>query len=244
MIYSFYISIDHFMEISHLTNSLKNVRHFRQLPISAISEVVRAGRTANYQAGEVIFREGDSCSGLHVLIRGQVHLYKCGVHGQEAIISVIQPVIMFNEVAALDGEDNPITAVAAEDSLTWRIGHQRFTELIQKYPPVGTSLLKVLAKRNRLLMESFEDLFSRPVRARVARVILDLSAFGKTPIDRGQHTNLKIAALAATVPEAVSRSLQIFREDSLIETSRQEINILQSEKLAKLALIKPDFMKM
>lgn len=232
------------MEFSQLTNRLKNVRHFRQLPITAISEIVLGGRTQTYQAREIIFREGDPCAGLFVLIRGQVHLYKCGVHGQEAIISVIQPVIMFNEVAALDGEDNPITAIAAKNCLTWRINHHRFNELIQKYPPVGTSLLKVLAYRNRLLMGSFEDLFSRPVRARVARVILDLSSFGTNEIDRGQHTNLEIAALAATVPEAVSRTLQGFREADLIEQSRQQIVILQSEQLARLALIEPDFMKM
>lgn len=232
------------MDISQLTNKLKNVRHFRQLPLTAISEIVLGGRTQTYQVRDTIFREGDPCSGLFVLIRGQVHLYKCGIHGQEAIISVIQPVIMFNEVAAIDGEDNPITAVAAESSLTWRINHQRFNELIQKYPPVGNSLLKVLANRNRLLMSSFEDLFSRPVRARVARVILDLSSFGTNEIDRGQHTNLEIAALAATVPEPVSRALQSFREDGLIDTSRQQIVILQPKKLARLALIDPEFMQL
>ena len=232
------------MDISQLTNKLKNVRHFRQLPLTAISEIVLGGRTKTYQAKETIFREGEPCSGLFVLIRGQVHLYKCGIHGQEAIISVIQPVIMFNEVAALDGEDNPITAMAAENSLTWRIDHQRFNELIQKYPPVGTSLLKVLANRNRLLMASFEDLFSRPVRARVARVLLDLSGFGVAAVDRNQHTNLQIAALAATVPEAVSRAFQSFREDGLIENSRHQIIILNAERLARLALIEPELMQM
>jgi len=232
------------MDITQLTNNLKNVRHFRQLPINAIREIVLAGRTQSFQVNETIFREGDPCSGLFVLIHGQVHLYKCGVHGQEAIISIVQPVIMFNEVAALDGEDNPITAIAAEKCLTWCIDHQRFRELIRKYPLVGTSLLAVLAKRNRMLMGAFEDLFSRPVRARVARVILDLSSFGTKSIDRAQHTNLKIAALAATVPEAVSRTLQSFREKGLIETSRQQITILQSERLARAALIQPNFMKM
>jgi len=232
------------MEITQLTDKLRNVRHFRQLPLSAISEVVRSGSTAGFQSGEVIFREGDPCAGLYVLIRGQVHLYKCGVHGQEAIISVIQPVIMFNEVAALDGEDNPITAIAVENCLTWRVNHQRFSDLIQKYPAVGTSLLKVLAKRNRLLMTSFEDLFSRPVRARVARVLLDLSNFGESNIGRSEHTNLQIAALAATVPEAVSRALQSFRDDGLIQTSRAEITIVQANRLAKVALIEPTYMKM
>lgn len=71
------------MDIPQLTHNHKNVRHFGQLPITAIREIVLAGRTQTYQTKETIFREGDPCAGLFVLIRGQVHLYKCGVHGQE-----------------------------------------------------------------------------------------------------------------------------------------------------------------
>jgi CRP/FNR family cyclic AMP-dependent transcriptional regulator len=231
------------MQISKLTSSLRSVRHFRQLPISAIREIVQSGQTRTYTEKMTIFREGEPCAGLLVLIRGRIHLYKCGIHGQEAIISVIHPIIMFNEVAALDGGDNPITAIAAEKSLIWQIKHVRFNELIHKYPPVGTSLLKVLAQRNRLLMSSFEDIFSRPVRARVARVLLDLSAFAQIPINRNQHTNLEIAAMAATVPEAVSRTLQHFREDGLIHTSRIQITLLQVDRLVKSAMIEPDTTK-
>ena len=113
------------MDIAQLTHNLKNVRHFRNLPISAICEIVLGGRTQTLQAGETIFREGEHSADLFVLIREQAH-YKCGIHGQEAIIAMIQPVIMFNEVAALDGGDNPITAIPPKNSFIWRIDHARF----------------------------------------------------------------------------------------------------------------------
>ncbi len=90
-----------------LVSRLSKVRHFRVLPPTAIYEIVTAGKVQTHAAGSVIFHEGWEGAGLFVLFRGCVHLCKISYHGQESIISVIDPVIMFNEVAALDGGENP-----------------------------------------------------------------------------------------------------------------------------------------
>ncbi len=226
-----------FLNTDKLIGRLRRVRHFQHLPFSAIREIVLSGNTRRYKVGEAIYREGDDCSGLFVLIRGEVHLYKSGLQGQEAIISEIHPVIMFNEVASLDGGPNPTTAIAAKDCFTWHIDQNAFGELVIKYPLVGTSLLRVLARRNRLLLSSFEDLFSRSVMARTARILLQLSRNGTQPIDRLTHTNLELAARAATVPEAISRTIQKFAADNLIERNRTEIQITDPDLLSTLAMI-------
>jgi CRP-like cAMP-binding protein len=228
------------VNIHKLIGSLRRVRHFQHLPLSAIREIVLSGSTCKFAAGKAIYHERDDCSGLFVLLRGEVHLYKSGLQGQEAIISVIHPVIMFNEVASLDGGGNPTTAIAAKDCFTWHIDQDTFGELIIRYPLVGTSLLRVLARRNRLLISSFEDLFSRPVVARTARILLQLSGNGTQPIDRLTHTNLELAARAATVPEAISRTIQKFAADNLIERNRTEIQITDPDALSALALIETD----
>ncbi|NIP44080.1 MAG: winged helix-turn-helix domain-containing protein, partial [Gammaproteobacteria bacterium] len=71
---------------------------------------------------------------------------------------------------------------------------------------------------------------SRPVLARVAKVILDLSESGEVPIDRIKYTNPKMAALAATVPEAISRSIKTFKSDKIIQASRTKISVLVPER--------------
>jgi len=230
------------VKIDKLISSLRRVRHFKHLPLSAIREIVLSGGTCRFKAGDSIYREGDACSGLFVLLKGEVHLYKAGLQGQEAIISVIHPVIMFNEVASLDRGPNPTSAIAAKDCFTWHIDQEAFGELIVKYPLVGTSLLRVLARRNRLLLSSFEDLFSRPVVARTARILLQLSENGNRPIYRLTHTNLELAARAATVPEAISRTIQKFASDNLIERNRTEIQIIDPDALSALALIETDIL--
>jgi len=56
------------------------------------------------------------------LLSGRVHLCKLGPNGQQQIMAVIEPVIMFNEITVLDGGPNPTMALAVEDCVTWNIG--------------------------------------------------------------------------------------------------------------------------
>jgi len=220
-----------------LVSRLSKVRHFRILPPTAIYEIVTSGNVQTFAAGSIIFHEGWKGAGLFVLFRGCVHLCKTSYQGQESIISVIDPVIMFNEVAALDGGVNPFTAIAEQKCITWCIPHQRFLTLIENYPVLGLSLLNVLAKRNRRLIDKYEDLIARPVKARTAKIILDLSSYGSHPVDRVTHSNQFIAARISTVPEAVSRAIKSLRESGVIECTRTQILVNCPEKLAELAQI-------
>jgi CRP/FNR family transcriptional regulator len=227
------------LTLDSLTQMLGNVSIFKSMPEVARREIVEAGQILTIPAGNTIFHEGDPCAGIYVLFSGQVHLYKLSIHGQETIIAIINPVIMFNEVSVLDGGPNPVTAIAAQDCALWRVECERYQALIDRYPEVGLGLLGVLAARNRFLLDRYEDMISRPVLARLAKILLDLSDKGQQPINRHNHTNLMIAALVATVPEAVSRSIKILREMSVIETTRSMITVTSTDKLVELAQIDP-----
>jgi CRP-like cAMP-binding protein len=230
-------------KIPDLASRLGKVRHFRALPLSAVQEIVSSGQVQTHSVGSIIYREGWDCAGLFVLFRGRVHLSKTCFQGQESILSVIEPVIMFNEVAVLDGEVNPVTAIAFEKSITWHISRHRFQPLMEKYPILGISLLKVLAKRNRRLISKYEDLIARPVKARTAKLLLDLSSFGSHPIDRIVHSNQFLAARISTVPEAVSRSIKVLRETGAIETTRSQIIVNCPHTLAVYAQIDNELFK-
>jgi CRP-like cAMP-binding protein len=114
---------------------------------------------------------------------------------------------------------------------------------MEKYPILGISLLKVLAKRNRRLISKYEDLIARPVKARTAKLLLDLSSFGSHPIDRIVHSNQFLAARISTVPEAVSRSIKILRETGAIETTRSQIIVNCPHTLAVYAQIDNELFK-
>ena len=223
------------INLESLLDRLGSVPHFKGLPKSALKDIVYAGQVLSFSEGAVIFREGDPSSGLFVLHKGQVHLCKIGIHGHETIVARIKPVIMFNEVPTIDGGPNPVSAIAVQDCVIWQVNFERYQMLMERYPELGTGLLRVLAARNRLLFSRYEDLLSRPVLARAAKMILDLSAMGEKQINRAEYPNQKIAALAATVPEAISRSIRTLREMELIDSTCAKITVRSPNRLAEIA---------
>lgn len=227
------------INLESLIGRLGKVPHFKGLAKSALKEIVFAGQIFSYSAGDIIFSEGEPSSGIYVLFRGQVHLCKLGLHGQETIIARINPVIMFNEVPTIDGGPNPVTAIAAQDCTTWHVGYERYQALMQRYPELGLGLLRVMAARNRLLFSRYEDLLSLPVLGRIAKMILDISLMGENPINRSSYTNQQMAAVAATVPEAISRSIKTLREMGMIDATRSRITVLSVEGLSDLAQLGP-----
>ncbi len=181
---------------------------------------------------------------MFVLFSGMVHLCKHSLDGQVQLLSVVEPVIMFNEVTAIDGGTNPFTAIAVKDCLTWNIRYESFETLVRRYPDpaIGLAMLRVLAIRTRLLLDRCEDLSFRPVLARTAKIIIELSNNGLEPIDRFQYPIKDLAASIATVPESISRSLSRLSEDGLISCTRDQIMILRIEELYEIAQVASELM--
>jgi len=215
-----------------LLQRLMSVSHFQGLPRSQVQSILNAGSILRSPACTTIFHEGEECSGLFVLLKGKIHLIKRSTEGQEYILSVIEPVIMFNEVSALDRKQNPVSAVTVQDSILWHATAESFHSLLMQIPQVALGLLSVLAARNRVLLSQFEDLSMRSTLGRAAKLLLEISDHGKVSILRREHTNQIMASRIATVPEAFSRALRCFKDQGLIETTRYAITVTNPERLA------------
>ncbi len=225
------------VHISSLVKRMSRLKHFKGLSIADIKAIVGSGHIKRVHAGAIVVLEETPCSGLFVLLSGQVYLYRLGPDGQEALIDVLKPVTMFNEVAILDGGPNPFTVIAAKESVIWNAEYETTLALSERYPQVALGFLPILAARSRVLISMVSDVCFLTVRARTAKLILDLSDFGQQPISRQDHTIHKMAAQISTVPEAISRSLSFFKDAEYIITSRSTITVCQPEKLAQLAQI-------
>ena len=216
---------------------LGRVWHFRHMNINDLRTIVNSGQLKRFRADSFIFHESDVSAGMFVLFSGKVHLCKLSPTGQVQIISIIEPVIMFNEVTAIDGGPNPFTAIAVKDCLTWKISSEDFEALVRRFPDpeIGLGLLRVLATRTRLLIDRCEDLSFRSVLARTAKLLLNLSDNGTKPIDRREHPIKDLSASIATVPETISRSLSYLSNRDLITCNRRRITILQPSELSVTA---------
>ena len=223
-----------------IASRMRRISHFKGIKPKDLIAIINAGSIDRYAEEDTIFFEKFDCFGICVLLRGEVSLYCLGPEGQENIISVIQPVIMFNEVAALDGGRNPVTAVATKDSLIWHADYETFQYGLRKYPQLGIGLLPVLARRNRKILTKYSDLSFLEVKERLTRLLLDLSKRGEIIINRKEHTIQQMGALIATSPSIISRMLGELRDAGLILTTRDSITILKPGEMESSAYIELD----
>ena len=225
-----------------LAERLGNVSHFMKLSMADRLSIILAGQMRLFSPDTVIFSEGEPCAGMYVLLKGHVHICKLGLQGQQSIIADIDPVIMFNEVALLDGGLNPYTAIATQNSFAWQINLKSYQKLLKRfardqYMEVALGLLGIMAGRYRQLLDNYADLSFLTVPNRVAKLIYELSVQGKTPINRHENSIHEMAAHIACAPEAISRSLNILKCQGIIASTRTTITVKEQEELATLAQV-------
>lgn len=143
-----------------LANRLGNVSHFMKLPLADRLSIILAGHMHRYPPDTVIFLEQEPCAGMFVLFKGHVHISTLGPHGKQNIIADINPVIMFNEVALLDGGPNPYTATTTQSCIAWQITRSAYLKLLKLhaqdlYTQVSLGLLDIMASRYRQLLGNY-----------------------------------------------------------------------------------------
>ncbi len=217
---------------------------FRRVPyFSGLSDDVLAALAAvaierRYSRGQVIFLEGEPCAGLHLVIQGQVKIYKLSPQGREQILHQVGPGETFNDVAALDGGPNPASAGALSDAILCVIPRSELRRLAEIYPQLAWALIESITRRTRHLVAMVEDLSLRSVKERLARLLLAEAARASSagPLDRGQMmTQAEMAARLGTVREMIGRALRELADEGLIAFDRHRIVILDCARLAALA---------
>ena len=107
-----------------------------------------------------------------------------------------------------------------------------FRYLTSQNPEISRAVLRDLSEKLEHFTNLAHDLSLRSVRARLAHFLLE-QAQASSPTETWTHE--KIAAQIGTVREVVSRMMRTFIREGLIRTERQNIILLDAEKLQEEA---------
>jgi CRP-like cAMP-binding protein len=117
---------------------------FEKLTPSEMMEIIHIVEVEQYQAGDVVFNEGDAGDAWYVMYRGKVEVLKHGVSGVKKIIN-LGPQACFGEISILDGSPRSATIRATETSIVFRIPRDAFGALIDDDHLVAYKLLHQMA---------------------------------------------------------------------------------------------------
>jgi CRP/FNR family transcriptional regulator len=186
-----------------------------------------------YHAGEIIFLEGDSGRGLHLMVEGVCKVYHLSTEGREHILHLLTPGEFCNEVSAVDGGPNPANLAALEDSLVWVITKEAMDHLRQQYPELNDVIINNLAQHCRHLVKRIYTVSFLSVTGRLAAFLLR-EGHEDSILDRHHWTQDEIAAHLGTVREMVVRSFRELEQAGFIAFDRHQIKILDKEGLQEL----------
>lgn len=209
---------------------------------AALSDPERAALAArtelrHYTAGQVLFTEGEPCSGLYVVASGRVRIFKTSPGGREQVLAIEGPPNSFAELPVFDGADYPASAQAVADSRLLFISRRDFRALCLERPEVALKVLQVVGSRLRRLVGIIEELSFSTVRHRLIAWLLKRA---EASPNRNTFTlpvsHPELAAEIGTVRELVSRNLGRLQSEGFIHIEGREITIVDRPGLeAELA---------
>ena len=191
-----------------------------------------AARTVRklFSAGELLFSEGEPCSGLQIIARGKVRIFKTSLNGREQVLALNVPGESVAELPVFDGGPYPASAAAVEDTEIAFISRRDFHAYCVEHPEVALKVLSVVGARLRRLVGIIEELSFTTIRERLIAMLVKLAQSEGRKTDRGIEillpaTHQELANQLGTVRELISRNLMRLQAEGLLDVDARQIVI-------------------
>jgi CRP-like cAMP-binding protein len=138
--------------------ALKAVSLFAELRPAELKKILRIMHKRVYQAGEVIFREGEPGAGMYVIQHGAVDVVIKLPDGGEKVLVSLGDKQFFGELALLDDAPRSATCVARQKTELLGFFVPDLEDLVDRDARLGSRVLwnvaKLMAGRMRALNET------------------------------------------------------------------------------------------
>jgi CRP/FNR family transcriptional regulator len=219
-----------------LTEFLGQTALLQNLSDQSLEQVASIGTLQSFQAGDLLFADGDECQGSYLVLEGQVKVFKYAETGREQIMGMLGPGEYLAGVPAFDGRRYSANAVALDSLQVLFLPRDPFLELLRQDPMLSFNLLTIFSHHLRRFAQLIETLSLKEVSGRIATYLLLLShQSGNSEVVELAITKAQLAAFIGTVPETLSRVLQKMGRDGLLKLDGNTITILDFQALTALA---------
>ncbi len=195
----------------------------QELPVnwdSLLNGVFRGKTVVECGEGRSVFRQGQPADSLYYLRRGKVKLTAISQQGKEAIVAILGAGDFFGDGCLAGQTVRMATAIAMADCTLDKIDKPLMTRILHEHHDVSELFIKHLLSRNIRYEADLVDQLFNSSEKRLARILLQLSNFGKeskseTVIPRVNQDTL--AQMVGTTRSRVSHFMNRFREHGFID---------------------------
>src|SRR3954465_10961011 len=226
------------MAIDDIVRLLAEVPVFEAMGPEDLRRVAEVAVPRHFDAGQVIFREGDASDTCYVVRSGHARAVRENVDGRAITLAHFGPGDIFGELAMFDAERRSATLEALDDLDAIAIAGSDMRRLMRQHGEMSTNLAIALARRlreanERLSRQSFQTVQSR-VAGELLRPAQQAQSEGAGPRDvELKVTQAGIAQLAGSSRESASRFLAVLDRAGSVPRGRGRIVVHDPEALKR-----------
>ncbi len=213
---------------------LSELAVFQDLSPREMQELNRITTMSTVPRGRVFYRPEEPGEVLFILKEGRVQLYRISPEGKKLVITTLGPHTLFGEMALLGTKMHNTFAEAIDDCLICVMSRTDLERLILNKPQVALRILEITGKRLREAEERLENMAFKGIPARLASLLLRLSAEQSSDEITGL-THQDLAESVGTYRETATQVLNDLKSQGLIDIGRKRIKILDADGLAEVA---------
>lgn len=214
---------------------LKQAPIFRGVQSDILECMASSAAYRRYDAGELIFREGETASSYLLLESGSVEVFRYCQNGDERVFQVFESGRTVAEAAMFMPHGRyPMCARSREDTRLYRLRRESLLEACRRYPELAMSMLSLLGQALYNQVNKVDWLTSSSASERLANYLLnlkaDVSATVQLPMSQRQ-----LAAHLGIRAETLSRLLNEWQARGYVDGKRKAWRLCNEMFLRQLA---------
>ncbi|MCL2418147.1 MAG: Crp/Fnr family transcriptional regulator [Conexibacteraceae bacterium] len=215
---------------------LAHVPAFAGLSESDLAAVAEVSVPRHYDAGELVFSEGDEGDTCYIVRSGLARAIRQHIDGRSITLAHFGAGDIFGELAMFGDEPRSATVDVIEDTEVIGIPGRDMQRLMREHPEISVKLIAALAQRLRDTNERLARQSFQTVQSRVAAVLAQMVAAARDGSPGGSEvvvslTQADLAKLAGSSRESASRFLAALERAGVITQGRGRLTVHDPEAL-------------
>ena len=224
---------------TQVLQAFSGIKLFSGLDVSVRRRLAAGAEFREFSGGEVICREGDPATGLHLVTRGQVKLLLQDGNGHEKVFDLIGAGCSFGEPSLYTEQPYQVTAQAIVDTQLLHVSGSDLLAVLAEAPELALRVIRELASR---IYRRTYDLKSYMLMSGTQRVICYL--LHEAPFEGEGATEVSvtlpvrkglIASRLNLTQEHFSRILHELATAALITVDGRQVHIRDVSQLRLMA---------
>jgi len=212
------------LETTNQTNlsSHRKGEFFKSLQAEALADFERMLAPSAYPSGMVVFSETQPCSGIYVVLEGEVKLSINSTDGRRLSFRIAKAGEVLGLSSALSGGAHEMTADALYPAKIAHISRPLLLQFLSRHPAVYQSVAREMVHTYNAACEQLRMVgLSTSVPERLARLLLEWSNEPDQKPERPARCRLsltheEIGEFIGASRETVTRTLSIFKNRQLV----------------------------